>query len=200
MTSFNLKSKGVIVDIGSGDGKFAYKLAKKNPEKFVIGVDSSTKPLADVSRRIYRKPQKGGLPNVLFIRSAVEYLPEDLTAVANQVFVNFPWGSLLAGIVNVDERIWENIKRICKKGANIDIVFGYDGLKDKTEVDRLNLPQLSKNYIYNILPKKLFEMGMDTVRIQKLYSSLLKTYPSSWAKKLGFSDGRSCYHMRVKVL
>ena len=34
---------GVIVDIGCGDGKFTYKLAKENPDRFVIGIDPSHK-------------------------------------------------------------------------------------------------------------------------------------------------------------
>lgn len=193
------KSKGVIVDIGSGDGKFVYELAKENPEKFVIGIDPSTKPLEKISVKIYKKPKRGGLPNVLFIQAAVENLPEELSGVANQVFINFPWGSLLAGIVKADKNIWRNIKRICKKGAFIDIIFGYDQSRDKSEIERLQLPIIGRNLIHQILPQKLSELGLKVIKTQKLNNEILKLYPSSWGKKLVYGGRRIYYYMRVVI-
>jgi 16S rRNA (adenine(1408)-N(1))-methyltransferase len=74
----NLTGEGIIVDLGTGDGHFVYRSARENPNKFYIGIDPNTPPLKKVSERIYRKPEKGGAPNVLFIHASVEDLPREL--------------------------------------------------------------------------------------------------------------------------
>ena len=40
----------------------------------------------------------GPLPNLLLVIAAVESLPAELTALADEVTVYFPWGSLLEAI------------------------------------------------------------------------------------------------------
>ena len=66
--------EGVIVDIGTGDGRFVYQSARENPNKFYIGIEPNVRPLEKISEKIHRKPDKGGAPNVLFIQAAVEDL------------------------------------------------------------------------------------------------------------------------------
>lgn len=83
------------MDVATGDGLFVYNSARRNPQTLFIGVDANSRPLQKISERIHRKPAKGGLPNVLFLQSAVETLPSELDKTANEVHVNFPWGSLL---------------------------------------------------------------------------------------------------------
>ena len=70
--------EGVIIDIGTGDGRFVYQSARQNPTKFYIGIDPNTRPLEKISEKIYRKPAKGGAGNVLFIQAAIEDLPAEL--------------------------------------------------------------------------------------------------------------------------
>ncbi|MCA1626211.1 MAG: class I SAM-dependent methyltransferase [Acidobacteria bacterium] len=85
--------EGIILDIGTGDGLFVYQSARRNPNKFFIGIDANPRPLEKVSEKIHRKPSKGGLSNVLFLQSSVEDLPSELDSVADEVHVHFPWGS-----------------------------------------------------------------------------------------------------------
>jgi 16S rRNA (adenine(1408)-N(1))-methyltransferase len=48
----------VIVDIGTGDGRFVYQCARENPARFYIGIDANAKPLEKVSMRATRNPQR----------------------------------------------------------------------------------------------------------------------------------------------
>jgi len=66
-------AEGVVVDIGTGDGRFVYNSARANPSKFYIGIDANAKPLEKISMKATRKIAKGGLPNVLFIQAAVRH-------------------------------------------------------------------------------------------------------------------------------
>lgn len=51
---------GVIVDIGTGDGRYVYRSARADPGRFYIGIDPQRKPLEKVSEKIYRKPGGAG--------------------------------------------------------------------------------------------------------------------------------------------
>ena len=59
--SLDHTGEGVIIDIGTGDGRFVYQSARRNPNKFHIGIDPNTRPLTKISEKIHRKPAKGGL-------------------------------------------------------------------------------------------------------------------------------------------
>ena len=59
--------EGIVIDIGTGDGLFVSECARQNPRKFYIGIDANARPLEKISEKIYRKPAKGGLPNVIFL-------------------------------------------------------------------------------------------------------------------------------------
>ena len=48
-----------------------------------------------------RKPARGGAPNALFIVAAAEALPEPLTGIADEITINYPWGSLLRIVVGL---------------------------------------------------------------------------------------------------
>jgi hypothetical protein len=95
--------EGVVIDIGTGDGRFVSAAARKNPAKFYIGIDANIKPLEKISMKATRNPAKGGLPNVLFIQAAIENLPEELDATADEIHIHFPWGSLLRAVISGDE-------------------------------------------------------------------------------------------------
>lgn len=183
---------GIIVDIGTGDGKFVYEIAKAHPDRFVIGIDPNHKGLVETSRKIYKKPEKGGLKNALFVLARVEDLPEELNGTADQIFINFPWSGLLQGIVEVTEETWRALKRIGKKGTLVDIVLGY------SDEDRLKLPGLDGVYIAT-MREKLRGLGLQLKKFKKLSDKEIKNYPSTWGKKLRFGKGRDYYFLQVEL-
>ncbi|HEU4794362.1 MAG TPA: methyltransferase domain-containing protein, partial [Pyrinomonadaceae bacterium] len=111
----------MIVDIGTGDGRFVYQSARQNPKKFYIGIDPNVSRLEKISEKIYRKPAKGGAPNALFIQAAVEDLPAELDGVADELHVHFPWGSLLRAVAAGDVAVLRNLRRICAPGALLEV-------------------------------------------------------------------------------
>ena len=133
-------AEGVVIDIGTGDGRFVSAAARANPNKFYIGIDANAKPLEKISMKATRKPAKGGLPNVLFVQAAIENLPEELNAAADEIHIHFPWGSLLRAVARGDENVLESLRRICAPACLLEIVIGIDRERDKSEVERLELP------------------------------------------------------------
>jgi len=169
----------VIIDIGTGDGRFVYQSARRNPNKFYIGIDPNTRPLEKISEKIHRKPTKGGAPNVLFIQSAVEDLPEELNGVANEIHVHFPWGSLLRAVAVGDVEVLSNLRRVCAEGALLEVVIGIDPVKDKTEIERLGI---KPEFIDDVLVENYRAAGFEIVETGLRASS--QTLDTSWAKRL----------------
>ena len=175
---------GVIVDIGTGDGRFVYRSAKENPHKFFIGIDANTKPLEKISMKATRKPSKGGLPNLLFVQAAVENLPEELNETADEIHIHFPWGSLLQAVVSGDANILASLRRICAPECLLEIIIGIDTERDKTEIERLGLPSLTDDYLEKTLIPKYELANFKLLEKGSLDSSKWSKIETSWAKKL----------------
>jgi 16S rRNA (adenine(1408)-N(1))-methyltransferase len=186
--SSNHTGEGVIIDIGTGDGRFVYQSARRNPNKFYIGIDPNTRPLEKISEKIYRKPAKGGAPNALFIQSAVEDLPAELDGVANEVHVHFPWGSLLRAVATGDVAVLRDLRRICAADGLLEVVIGIDPVRDKSEIERLGITALSPEFIDNVLTVNYRAAGFEIIERGILEASA--QIETSWAKRLQGNEHR----------
>lgn len=188
-----------MIDIGTGDGLFVYRCAQENPRKFFIGIDASPRPLEKVSEKIYRKPSKGGLSNVLFIQAAVEDLPPELETVADEVHIHFPWGSLLRGAATGERAMLDSLRRICAAGALLEVVIGLDPERDRSEIERLGLPPLSLSYIDSVLFHRYAEAGFEIFERGILSASAWRTLHTSWAKRLQGNANRSLLYLIARA-
>jgi 16S rRNA (adenine(1408)-N(1))-methyltransferase len=191
--------EGIVIDIGTGDGLFVYRSAQENPRKFFIGIDASPRPLEKISEKIYRKPSKGGLPNVLFIQAAVEDLPPELEAVGDEIHVHFPWGSLLRGVSEGDRLILKSLRRICAAGALLEVVIGLDPLRDRSEIERLGLPPLSLTHIDSVLLPRYADAGFEIIERGMLSASDWRNLHTSWAKRLQGNVNRSLLYLIARA-
>lgn len=191
--------EGVIVDIGTGDGRFVYQSARQNPNRFYIGIDPNTRPLEKISEKIHRKPAKGGAPNVLFIQAAVEDLPSELDGVADEVHVHFPWGSLLRAVATGDVAVLRNLRRICAAGALLEIVIGLDPERDQSEMERLGLTSLSLKFIDQQLTPNYAAAGFETVERGVIAAYQWPEFNTSWAKRLKDSDRRHISYLIARA-
>ena len=198
--SSDATGEGVIIDIGTGDGRFVYRSARQNPNKLYIGIDPNARPLEKISEKIHRKPKKGGAPNVLFIQAAVEDLPSELNGVANEVHVHFPWGSLLRAVATGDTAVLENLRRICTPGALLEIVIGLDPARDQTEIDRLDLPPLSIEFIDTQLAPKYRAAGFETIERGIIAASEWPEFNTSWAKRLHGNEQRHITYLIARAI
>jgi 16S rRNA (adenine(1408)-N(1))-methyltransferase len=190
---------GIVIDIGTGDGRFVYRQARDNPDKFYIGIDANAKPLEKISMKATRKPAKGGLPNVLFVQAAVESLPDELNGVADEVHIHFPWGSLLRAVLTGDESIIENLRRICAPECLVEIVTGIDEERDKSEIERLGIPTLTAEYLENILIPKYRAAGFEILENGILPAAEWSKLETSWARKLQTDSHRKVIYLILQA-
>jgi 16S rRNA (adenine(1408)-N(1))-methyltransferase len=191
--------EGVVMDIGTGDGRFVYRSAQENPGKFYIGIDANAGALEKISMKATRKPAKGGLPNVLFVRAAIEDLPEEFDGQADEVHIHFPWGSLLRAVAVGDEGVLRVLGRICAPGCLVEIVIGVDPERDKTEIERLGLPELSDSYLREVLIPKYVAAGFELVNFGRMDASEWSKLETSWARKLQGGEGRRVSYLVFEV-
>ena len=190
----NRTGEGVVIDIGTGDGRFVAASARQNPNKFYIGIDANAAPLEKISMKATRKPAKGGLPNALFVQAAIENLPEEFDETADEIHIHFPWGSLLRAVVSGDENVLASLRRTCAPGCLLEIVIGIDEERDKSEIERLELPRLSSEYLENVLIPRYKAAGFDILEKGILDSAAWSKLETSWARKLqGSSERRVTY-------
>ena len=175
-----LTGEGVIIDIGTGDGRFVYQSARENPNKFYIGIDPNVRPLEKISEKIYRKPSKGGAPNVLFIQAAIEDLPPELDGVADEVHVHFPWGSLLRAVATGDVDILRNVRRICAPGALLEVVIN-DQIAD----------QLIERYR---------SAGFEVLEHGSVPAAQWSEFETTWARRLKQNEHRSVVYLIARAI
>lgn len=190
----------MIVDIGTGDGRFVYQSARRNPNKFYIGIDPNVRPLEKISEKIHRKPAKGGAPNVLFIQSAVEDLPAELDGVAGEVHVHFPWGGLLRAVATGDTSALQNIRRICSPGALLEVVLGLDPVRDQSQIERLELPVLSLDHIDQVLVSRYASAGFEVFERGMLPADQWPEFDTSWAKRLQGNEHRTITYLIARAV
>ena len=185
-----LTGGGVIVDIGTGDGRFVYESAKENPKKFFIGIDPNTKPLRKISMKATRKPAKGGRANVLFIRAAIEELPEELDNTADEIHIHFPWGSLLGAVATGDDHMLQSLHRMSAPGCFLEVVIGFDPERDRRELGRLGISEFSVDYVRSTLVTRYEAARFKVKEVGLLDKGEWTRLHSSWARRLSSNDAR----------
>ena len=109
----------MIVDLGTGDGRFVVRTAAAaagaagpgSPTTLAIGIDANIDRMVDGVRRA----RKAKLGNALFVVANAERLPDELTGLADLVTVHFPWGSLLDGLLTADLDLVRGIAALLRR-------------------------------------------------------------------------------------
>jgi hypothetical protein len=114
------------------------------------------------------------------VQAAVEALPDELTGIAGEVQVNFPWGGLLRTVLAADSLA--SLRRLCIPNALLKVVVGLDLERDQGELRRLELPTLSADYLNTALTLKYREAGFDLLQIEQVMELMNLIVPgrSDW--------------------
>ncbi len=75
--------------------------------------------MAESSLRAARSERRGGLPNALFVVASAECPPAELTGLADELTITFPWGSLLRGALARDDAAAAGIAGLVRPGGRV---------------------------------------------------------------------------------
>lgn len=159
----------LLIDIGTGDGHFVRHVASARPDCFVIGIDTCRENLCDVSRR--------APANALFVIANAQVLPSELNRLADQVTINFPWGSLLTGLLTPESAVLSHLAAITRPGASLEIRLNAGALAEAGRSLDEGLVQVRA---------AVGGCGFMTAFHSRLAAGELKAFPTTWAKRLAF--------------
>lgn len=170
--------EAIHLDIGTGDGRYAIHLAQANPQWLVIGLDACRENLVSRSRNTPA--------NALFIIANAGNLPVMLRGTAARVTVNFPWGSLLDGLLTARSSVIGGLAAACLPGARIDVLLNGSALAQAGRSLFDGACQMRDN---------LADAGFDVLRSANLDAAALRDIPTSWAKRLAFGRDPQGIHL-----
>lgn len=178
-----------MIDLGTGDGKAAQALASSEPRTFVIGIDASTRPMADVSRRAARSAHKGGRPNLLFVVASAEAPPPELAGVADEVRVVLPWGSLLRGLGGRDPVVLAGIGSLVRAGG---CLAAYVSLSDRDAAAGVTAGELDR---YHALAEAFRAAGLASLTVRHVTGEELRATHSTWWRRLAAGGPRPAWRI-----
>ena len=167
--------------------------ARADGASLALGVDANASGMIEAATRAGRKPSKGGAPNARFIVAAAEALPQELGATADLVTVQFPWGSLLRGIVRGEAGTVCPLVGLLKPIAEAELRL----LVSIEARDRaLGLAALDAGGVDRIV-HAFGESGLRSIDVRQATTVDLAAARSTWAKRLGAgTDDRQAWLLR----
>lgn len=174
----------VVVDVGTGDGRFAYTYAREHPDTFVLGFDVVKENLRETSRRAARKPAKGGVANVAYAWASAEEPPEELTGRADEIYVILPWGRLLDGLALGDAAVLDGLTSIAAPGALLRVTLNCEVWGANVPVKVRHLPELTPEYVRETLSPRYRERRVFLHEARLLGREEVRDVRSPWAKRV----------------
>ena len=175
------------MDVGAGDGSSTIRTARGDARTLAIALDASTDALV----RGARVAQRRHLANSLFVLSAIEQL-RGLDGVADVVTVNFPWGSLLRGIVCAEDPVLRPLASLAKRGAAIRVLLSIED-RDRSvaglSADPSSLRRNSERYRC---------AGLAIAACRTATSAEISESGSSWAKRLAAGTTRAATALTLR--
>ena len=159
----------ILLDLGTGDGRYARTHAEQHPDWFVIGVDACRENL--------RAHSQTKLQNVLFVIASAQELPHEFSGLISHVTINFPWGSLLESLLAGDPKLIRGLKSVSRTRASLDLRLNGGALAEAGKTLEAGTDKIYFN---------LLQVGWQIEHPVMMDAGALKKFPSTWAKRLAF--------------
>jgi 16S rRNA (adenine(1408)-N(1))-methyltransferase len=159
----------ILLDLGTGDGRFARTLAERHPGWFVIGIDACRENL--------REHSQARLENLLFIIASAQDLPRELNGCAAHMIINFPWGSLLESLLSGDPALLQGLEAVTCPRAALELRLNGGALAEANATLEAGAHTIRNN---------LVQAGWRVKTPLTIDGIELRNFPSTWAKRLAF--------------
>jgi hypothetical protein len=172
----------VLIDLGTGDGRFVRHIASTSPDTFAIGIDLCADNLRKESRR--------APANALYIIATAYTPPPELRGVATHLTINFPWSELLEGLLANDTRLLTALAVLCRPGALLEV---------RLNCGAITAAGWTLEEAGDAVRHSLKLAGFAVTAPRLLDKAELRAFPSTWAHRLAFGrDPRALYLHGIK--
>jgi 16S rRNA (adenine(1408)-N(1))-methyltransferase len=181
------------VDVGSGDGRVPYSLARADPSSFYVGLDPAVQNLRETSRRATRKPSRGGVPNVAYVMASAEDPPPELAGRFHEVSVILPWGKLMVGLIAAAPDILDGLVRLARTGARLHVILNGEVWGDPVPIEARDLPEPTVEYVREILTPAYARHDIALDEPRNMTPDAIRCVPSTWARRLSHGRERPAF-------
>ena len=172
--------QATTLDLGAGDGRFVRHLARQHPGCAAIGVDLCAANLQAASR--------SAAGNALFVVADALALPAELSRVATRVTINFPWGSLLRGLLTGHPGLLAGLAAVGRGETTLEIGLNAGALAEAGWTLAAGSERVTA----------VLRAAGVTVRATSILGPAdLRRWPTTWAKRLAF--GRDPRAVRIEA-
>ncbi len=187
----------LLLDVGTGDGAFPYRLAGEHADVLCVGMDPNAGGMAENARRAGRtsgggKPARGGRPNCVYVSASIEQPPDALAGLAQAITINCPWAALLEIVLGLREDGVATLAGALDRLAAPDcaVQFLVNEVTDLPGVPVVD-PALLRERLAPALAAAHFTLG-DTVWLEP--GARVR---SRWGGRLIRGSGRRVVHLRA---
>jgi hypothetical protein len=159
----------ITLDLGTGDGCYVRTLAEEHPDWFIIGMDSCRENLREYSR--------AKLQNMLFIIASAQELPQELKGLVSHIAINFPWGSLLESLLTNDSRLMNGLEAVSRSVTSVALHLNGGALAEAGTTLEVGTEKIYDN---------LIRSGWQLEKPVMIDANALRSFPTTWAKRLAF--------------
>jgi 16S rRNA (adenine(1408)-N(1))-methyltransferase len=175
--------QNICIDLGTGDGRFVRHMATQNRDRFFIGLDACRENL--------RENSQIKLPNSLYIIASAQVLPKELTGLAKEITINFPWGSLLESLLTNDPALLDGLLAITHPKASLQIRLNGGALSETGWSLEDGIQQ-----VYQVLSAARFRVRQPAL----MSANDLRACPTTWARRLAFGRDPRAYLISAERL
>lgn len=172
----------ILIDLGTGDGRWILQCARNHPARFAIGIDTCRENLREAARRLPR--------NALLLIADARSLPPELAGLATAITINFPWGSLLTALLTADQPLIDSLRRTARPGATLDLRLNGGALVQAG---------YSPAEAGQLVGCTLREAGFDVGQPLLMDAVALRSCASTWARRLAAGPEPWALHLRATV-
>jgi len=179
---FDATDGPIVVDVGTGDARYAYETARQRPDALVIGFDPAPERMRETARKAARSTAKGGLHNLSLWRASIETPPAVLRGRADEVHVILPWGALLRGIVDAELAVIDGLSALGHAGTIYRIVLNAGAWLDPP-ADLLDVAAPTPSQLERIAIPAFAARGV-ALEVGVLDPETAAAIPSTWTARL----------------
>ena len=139
-----------------------------------IALDPAIDRLRDGARTALRQK----IANVLFVVAAIEDPPAELARRADEITINFPWGSLLRGVVLAEPVVIAGLAYLAKHGAPVRVLTAVGDRDAASGVTAGDLALLAGR------ATSFANAGLTLERCGRATTAEVEASGSTWAKRL----------------
>ncbi len=148
--------------------------------------------MAEASRRAAKPESRGGSPNAMFVVAPAEAPPPELLGIADELTINFPWGSLLRGALALEGAASTGIAGLLRPGGRLTVLLSVTD-RDGLAIGAFDAPGAAEALAIRWAAHGLRLEGARLASIDELDATR-----SSWARRLRAGRDRPAWKLSLR--